>query len=81
MGVRMGVREEGDDIRWRVVSLVTIDETATVGPKGLSWRRGVKCAVEVVRGRSGAIKEVRERQMRGVSRTGGSSSYLRLLLG
>lgn len=76
----MGAREEGNYIRDRIVSLVTINDTATGGSNGLGWRCGIECAVEVLRWGSGAIKEVCKRKMRGVSGAAGSSGYLRLLL-
>lgn len=76
----MGTRDESDDIRWRVVSVVTINDAAAVGANGLGWRRRVECAVEVLRRGSGTIDEVRERKMRGISGSAGGGCYLRLLL-
>jgi hypothetical protein len=77
----VGARKEGDDIRWRVVSLVAIYSAAAGGPQGLDWRRGIESAVEVLRRGSGTINEVCEGKMRGVSRAASSRCYLRLLLG
>jgi hypothetical protein len=44
----------------------------------LSWRRGVECAVEVLGRGSGAIKEVRKRELRGVPRAAGGRRNLDL---
>ena len=42
LGLRRGVTmRDRDDIRWRVVSVVTIYDAAAVGAKGLGWRRGI----------------------------------------
>jgi hypothetical protein len=79
-GATMRVREEGDDIRCRVVSVVTINDAAAGGVDGLGWRRGIECAVEVLGGGSGTINEVCKREMRPPPIAAGSTRYLSLLL-